>query len=206
MVDRLDEPVLLVEGIPYLMGFHVRAPDYSYDGDRLVLSAGAESDCFFDPAGERDRFDAPLLLCRVPGDFVLTANVDVEFSSVFDAGTLVVFADDANWAKLCLEYSTEQEPRVVSVVTHGRSDDANGHRVADEPVLARISRRGPALAFHVAGADGRFELVRHFSLAAAGTPLRVGFGVQSPNGDGCRATFDSIELIERTVADIRSGE
>jgi uncharacterized protein len=196
----------VVTGIAYRMYSFDAVTAVSSDASRLTLSAGARTDSFHDPAGTNVRFDAPMLLCSISGDFQLTARVSVEFSAAFDAGALIALADDANWAKLCFEYSTERRPRVVSVVTHGRSDDASGFHVRSPDVLLQMTRRGAAMAFHATRDDGRSELVRHFEIAEARTPLQVGFAAQSPNGEGCRATFETCSLVEGTVTDLRSGE
>jgi hypothetical protein len=176
------------------------------DGSQVLLTAGARTDCFADPSGGEVRFNAPMLLCEVKGDFQLTTEVSVEFGEVFDAGALVVYFSDSRWAKLCLEYSPDRQPQVISVVTRGRSDDAPCFYVASPRARLRITRRGPALAFHAAGEEEGFELVRHFALVDAAAPLQVGFGTQSPNGEGCRATFANNSLMERSVADLRRGE
>jgi len=46
--------------------------------------------------------------------------------------------------------------------------------------------------------------VRHFAFAAP-DGLTAGFSAQSPNGDGCAATFDGLELAAETLADLRDG-
>ena len=47
--------------------------------------------------------------------------------------------------------------------------------------------------------------MRHFALAPAGD-VAVGFLAQSPEGDGCTATFDSIRYRTERLGDLRSGE
>jgi regulation of enolase protein 1 (concanavalin A-like superfamily) len=117
---------------------------------------------------------------------------------------LALWADEDNWAKLCLEYSPRGEPMVVSVVTRGLSDDCNSAVVDGSVTWLRMSRIGQAYAFH-SSADGQeWHLVRHFALASGESP-EVGFQAQSPTGDGCTARFDQIRFEARTLADIRSG-
>jgi hypothetical protein len=54
----------------------------------------------------------------------------VEFASVYDAGVLLVHASERQWAKLCFEYSPQQRPTLVTVVTRGTSDDCNSYEAA----------------------------------------------------------------------------
>ena len=45
--------------------------------------------------------------------------------------------------------------------------------------------------------------MRHFGLPTS--DVRVGFEVQSPTGDGCRATFTDIAYASRRLSDVRDG-
>jgi hypothetical protein len=171
----------------------------------LTVEAGAETDWFVDPTGGAAPIvNAPALLGEVAGDFMFSARVAVEFMATFDAGALVVHAADASWAKLCLERSPDGEAILVSVVTRGASDDCNSTVVEGNAAWLRISRRGPAFAFHGSIDGTNWSLLRHFALPAAET-LAVGFLAQSPLGDGCYASFDSIGFEPRRLNDLRDG-
>ena len=136
---------------------------------------------------------APRLLGPVEGDFQLSARVRCTFAGAFDAGALLLWAGEHRWVKLAFEVSPQGEPMVVSVVTDGRSDDANAFAVEDDAVCLRVSRLGQACALH-ARLDGEaWRFVRHFPLQAT-DGLRAGFLVQSPTGDGATARFDEIDF------------
>jgi regulation of enolase protein 1 (concanavalin A-like superfamily) len=175
-----------------------------FDGDTVHLAADARTDWFIHPGTGEIRLNAPALLAPVSGDFLFSAYVEVGFGATFDAGVLVLRHDDRTWAKLCFEYSPDGEPMVVSVVTRGVSDDCNSFVVDGNAVWLRAARIGPALAFH-ASLDGvQWRLVRHFRLADD-LALEAGFLVQSPTGEGCRATFAHVALEEATLHDLRDG-
>jgi uncharacterized protein len=170
----------------------------------ITISAGPRTDLFVDPAGGAPVLDAPMLLGATEGDFVLSARVRADLRATFDAGALVLHAGDATWAKLALERSPQGEATIVSVVTRGFSDDANGPVVAGDAVWLRVARIGGACALHASADAERWDLVRHFALdAPAG--LAAGFLAQSPTGDGCTATFDEVAFAARTLADLRDG-
>ena len=40
-------------------------------------------------------------------DFRLSARVTVDFRATFDAGVLLLWLDEAHWAKLCFEYTPD---------------------------------------------------------------------------------------------------
>ena len=173
------------------------------DGGALSITAGPRTDLFVTPAGDPPRVDAPLLAAPVAGDFQLGARVRVAFGATYDAGALVVRLDDDRWAKLAFEYSPQGQPMIVSVVNRGRSDDANGLTVDGDQVWLRISRIGPAFAFHASLDGGSWTFVRHFEIGAG--DVEAGFLAQAPTGESCTATFDEIFFRPDRLADLRSG-
>jgi regulation of enolase protein 1 (concanavalin A-like superfamily) len=175
----------------------------------LALTAAAGTDLFIDPAGTQltDPPDAGRFLGLPPaGDFTLAAQVTVEFGRTFDAGVLLLHARDRHWAKLCLEYSPQQQPTAVTVVTRGTSDDSNSFEVDGNTLWLRMTRTGGAWAFH-ASADGAWwRLLRYFALSGDPAELvRVGFLAQSPTGAGCTATFDQITFRSGAPENLRDG-
>jgi uncharacterized protein len=196
--------VTRLAGFPFELGAQGDVPaSVAVDGGALALGAGARTDLFVSPAGAPPQLGAPRLVARVAGDFMLTARVGATFASTFDAGVLLVWFDEGNWAKLCLELSPHDGPMVVSVVTRGASDDCNSWPAAS-PAWLRVARLDDEYAFHASSDGATWSLVRHFALAVSGDPL-VGFLAQSPTGDGCTATFDSVAFAPERLADLRSG-
>jgi regulation of enolase protein 1 (concanavalin A-like superfamily) len=170
----------------------------------LTGTAGPRTDLFVDPQNGRPTLNAPRLFTAPPaGDFQLATLVQVGFASTYDAGTLLLWAGNDLWAKLCFELSPQGHAMVVSVVTRGRSDDANGFIVEGSSVWLRISGLRGAYAFH-ASTDGEWwHLIRHFTLGQV--PAELGFVVQSPLGEGCAATFDDVTYRTDTLNDLRDG-
>jgi regulation of enolase protein 1 (concanavalin A-like superfamily) len=178
--------------------------EWTEAGSGLTGTAGAGTDLFVDPASAHASLEALRLTFSAPaGDFQLRARVEVDFAGTYDAGALLVWMDDRTWAKLCLEYSPQRQPMVVSVVTRGNSDDANNVTVDGSTIWLRVSHRDGAYAYH-ASADGEhWDLVRHFNLG--GPAPQVGFAVQSPLGDGCTARFGEIAFTQQRLAELRDG-
>jgi regulation of enolase protein 1 (concanavalin A-like superfamily) len=196
---------LTIEPLPFELRW-LNSPLVWSTADRsLELSAGPATDLFVDPAGGAPALNAPALVGEVEGDFLFSASVRPELASTFDAGVLLVYRSDTSWAKLCLERSPQGEPTVVSVVTKGVSDDCNSFPVAGGEIALRIARLGDCFAFHAAGGDGFWRLVRYFALDGK-CPVEIGFLAQSPTGEGCRARFDQIVYEARRLGELRNGE
>lgn len=147
--------------------------------------------------------DATALVFAAPAQFRLSARVRVLGGrTTYDAGALVVWADERHWAKLCFEQSPQGQPMVVSVVTNTWSDDVNSSDVDDQAVHLRVSTHGSALTFHCSS-DGRlWRFVRQFRLQTW-QPLLIGFMSQAPLGQECVARFDRLEFTAEPLADPR---
>jgi regulation of enolase protein 1 (concanavalin A-like superfamily) len=170
----------------------------------IEIAAGPRTDLFVDPGGGEPVLNAPLALGATDGDFLLSARVRADLRATFDAGALILHADERTWAKLALERSPRGEAMIVSVVTRGVSDDANGPVVVGDSVWLRAARIGGTCALHSSTEGQRWDLVRHFALDAP-DGLAAGLLAQSPTGDGCTATFDDVRFETRTLADLRDG-
>ena len=179
--------------------------------DALVATAPAHTDLYVNPGGEdsadaESMLNAATLLGEPPaGDFQFSARVSVDFRAQYDAGVLLLWIDEQHWAKFCFEFSPASQPMVVSVVTRGVSDDANAFVVNDRSVWLRLSRIDRSYVFHASIDATTWQLVRVFSIGDSLTDHQVGFEVQSPTGDGCTVTFDSIRFSQQRLADLRDG-
>jgi regulation of enolase protein 1 (concanavalin A-like superfamily) len=201
----MDRDPVQIDGLPAPLawgGAAESAADVTPDG--LEMAVSATTDLFCDPQGAAPVLSAPRLLFPPAPRFTLSAHVAAELASTFDAGVLVLYRDDAVWAKLCLELSPQQRPMIVSVVTSGRSDDANAVTLDAPRAFLRVTGLGAAFAFHFSIDGAMWHLVRHFTLPEPGQTL-AGFSVQSPTGTFCRATFTDIRYRPEAVADLRSG-
>jgi regulation of enolase protein 1 (concanavalin A-like superfamily) len=175
------------------------------DGASITIEAGPRTDMFVDPAGGDPVVDAARLLGPVPdGDFQFSARVRVGFAATYDAGVLLLWAGERNWAKLCFERSPQGTGMAVSVVTRGVSDDANGFTVDGDALWLRVSRLGGAWAFHASVDGERWHFVRYFSLGVD-APVRIGLEAQSPVGDGCTVTFTHLRWVPGRLSDLRDG-
>ena len=193
-------------GLPPLTWTSVEGQaEYEPTSAALTLTAAPGVDWSNDSLGGQQQHRASALGFTAPTSFSLSARVRVEAPrTTFDAGALSLWVDQDHWAKLCFEHSPQGEAMVVSVVTNNYSDDGNSTVVAEPWVHLRVSRIGPAWAFHYS-ADGKmWSFVRLFRL---GTPnhVHVGFLSQAPLGGSCVATFDMIHLTRQPPSNLRDG-
>lgn len=162
------------------------------DETSLAIEAGPRTDWFVDPLGAGEPVvNAPALVGDPTGDYLLSARVRVEFGASYDAGALVLYEHEQAWAKLCLEYSPQGEPMVVSVVTRAVSDDCNSFVVEGGEAWLRIARTAPSFAFHASTNGERWQFVRHFALDAGSEPRSASRRSRRPAGVAWRPSTTS---------------
>jgi regulation of enolase protein 1 (concanavalin A-like superfamily) len=167
----------------------------------LTISSSAKTDWFVDPFDGTVAKTAPILLFTPGADYVLSARVTVQFATKWDAGALMLWGDDHHWAKLSFEFSPDQKPTLVTVVTRGLSDDCNSLSLKGDSVYLRIAKSGNTYVFYFATDGQNWQILRTFSLDTD-LPICVGFESQSPAGSGAVAKFSVITYDPHRISNI----
>ncbi len=170
----------------------------------IQIYAPAETDYFVNPADGAIMANAPFFYRDVEGDFVFRAKVSHSFSSTYDACVLLALDHDTLWAKACFECSDFQTHAVVSVMTNGRSDDANGVNIEGNEVWLQLARKDNLFAVHYS-LDGKEFIMARLCSLPMGRCIQVGLIAQSPVGGGGERKFEHVSLESRTLTDIRGG-
>lgn len=174
-------------------------------GNLTQIVAPEKTDFFINPENGQITNNAPFLYSDIQGDFVFCAKVRHDFVSKYDAAALFIMDSDRCWAKLCYEYTDLNTYAVVSVVTNGVSDDANGQNLTDKSVWLQIGRKGDAFSMHYSTDGSHYQMVRVFKLKVSDT-LKVGIVSQSPTGEGLVSDFSDIQIKKVTMKDLRAGK
>ena len=142
---------------------------------------------------------------KIRGDFTVKAKLSVAGENFGDATLLMVRATKNKWIKLCVEFGVDKRYSIVSMVTDGWSDDANGELLPANEAWVRITRKGDFYGMHYS-LDGQiWRFVRAFGLEL-GENVKVGFGIQAPRSKQCMGTADHFEIIDEVITDFRNGE
>ncbi len=199
-----QKPIAL-KGVPKDLRWQIAPLDWEIeDGNTLTITAGKGTDEFVSPLDGHTSTGAPKLMFQPDDEFVLTARVTVDFKSTWDAGFLALQAGETDWAKLALEMSNQGKPKVISVVTHGVSDDSTGVPVVGTAVYLKVAKIGPAIFFYYSNDGKEWTPVRAFRLGAG--PVQVGFAAQAPVGERCTVKFSEIRYSPKHAANIWTGE
>ena len=188
-----ETSVPVLHGIPGPMEWKNVPLNWTVDGTgALSITADKRTDWFISPLDGGKTENTPKLLFKAADDFVLSAQVTVDFRSQWDAGVLILYASDTVWAKLCFEMSIEKQPTIVSVVTRGLSDDSNSIAIDGNSAFLKIAKIGQGIFFYASTDGKKWTIIRAFSLLPA-QQIRAGFSSQSPQGEKCRTVFSKIE-------------
>lgn len=183
-----------------------------FEDELMVLYAPEKSDFFCNNGAISDEgitpktlTNAPFFFKEVSGDFVMRVKVQHDFIDIYDSASVMVMKDTTVWAKLCFELTDFHTHAVVSVVTNGVSDDANGSNIDGNTVWLQITRVGQSFAFHYSTDGSQFYMTRFFNLPVE-ERVKVGFVPQSLTGKGGDRIYSNFSLENKTVKNIRIGE
>ena len=177
-----------VDGVPGDLAWRNAPLSWHVQHGELTIRSGKQTDWFVDPFDGTVHNTAPMLLFGPADDYVLSARVKVGFKAKWDAGALVVWADDHHWAKLSFELSPAGQPTMVTVVTRGLSDDCNSIPISGNTVHLQIAKSGSAYVFYSSSDGKNCQVLRVFNMGERLKP-RVGFESQPPAGEGGEAAF-----------------
>jgi regulation of enolase protein 1 (concanavalin A-like superfamily) len=184
-----DTPHL--SGLPTQAQWQNEAPGWSATDRSLTLAAPQKTDWFEWPGGDYHADSAPRLLFRADNDFSFSAQVEVTAHKTYDAGCLALYGTPALWAKLCLEAQDGGGLSVISVVTHGLSDDVTSFPVRGTSSYLRLAKDHKVLFLYGSNNGKVWQIIRKFSLDSP-DGFWVGFSAQSPDGTGATARFTGI--------------
>lgn len=169
----------------------------------LQIVALEGSDFFNNPEDGTISQSAPFLFESVAGDFVATALVEPDFSAQWNAVALMVHIDSLNWIKFAFENSDATGPGIVSVITKGTSDDANGAVLPDVSRLwLAIIRKDNNYAMHWSLDGKNYQMARLTAMKPV-SGVRIGIEAQSPVGVQATHRIHSYKVASRTVTELR---
>lgn len=171
----------VIPSVPYSVQAVTPPGAATMAGQDVMLTATTGTDLFTSPEGASAVDNAPRLLFQPVGDFILAAQVSGAFSTSYDGGALIVYADKATWGKLLFEEIPAGGTAISTTVTKGTGDDALHQLIGAQSVHLKITRTGAQYVFHTSEDGVAWRMVRAFTLPGTASPL-IGLSAQSPLG------------------------
>ncbi|MBT8321593.1 MAG: DUF1349 domain-containing protein [Eudoraea sp.] len=185
----------------------MNVPDmYLFSPEGLSIETSQGTDFFNNPENGEKVATAPYLYQELAGDFVAIAKVKPNFQATWNACSLLAYIDENNWIKFAFENSDATGPSIVSVVTRGVSDDANGVVLASySQVWLKFIRKGNLYAMHWS-TDGINYKMSRLSAMPDHKKVRIGMEAQCPSEGPAIHSFLSFSLERNSIEDLRKGE
>lgn len=180
---------------------------FSKIGNKIEISAGAETDFFIEPGlPPYEKANAPLLLKTVDNTkpFTFSFKTTPVHKVKYDAGMAFIYIDDKHWLKFAFEADERMNKRLVTVKTKDFSDDNNHDAVKSPSVFMKISSDTKVVGFYYSIDGKSWQLVRVFKNKYPST-IKIGVGSQSPAGKGNKSVFENFKFSETSVKDFRMG-
>jgi len=138
------------------------------------------------------------LLIDADEEFSFSVKAFRDGTSLYDQCGIIVYLDEKNWAKACMEYEDDEGQKLGSVVTRrGFSDWASVDIPGDiDTMYYRVSRLGESFLFEFSHDGKEYKQMRIFHLRCKNAVPRVGVFACSPTGDGFKAVFEDIALTD----------
>jgi len=181
----------VLPGFPQAFKWRNSPVDWGAKDGVLTIRSAGKTDWYVAAIDANPSATSPLLLFPAPKDFWFSTKVTVDFKSLFDAGAVVVYADEKNWVKFAFETPNGKTGSIVSVVTRGISDDNTGSAIEGNSVYLKVSKTGQAIFLYFSTDGKRWNLTRAFNLGRE-QQLQFGFSAQSPRGSGSTVAFSEI--------------
>jgi hypothetical protein len=179
-------------------------PEFKLNNGTLSVEVTKGTDFFNNPEDSSIIGSAPFLFINQDSDFVMKALVEPDFNSQWNALSLMVYLDSLNWIKFAFENSDATGPSVVSVVTKGISDDANGVAMKDRHrIWLAVARKNHLYSMHWSEDGSKYYMARLTAMPNKET-VRIGIEAQSPVGLQARHKVLSFDVAFRTVNNLRN--
>lgn len=179
---------------------------YAFTSEGVFIEASEGTDFFNNPENLERVGSAPFLYSEVSGDFVAIAQVKPNFEATWNACALMVYIDQDNWIKFAFENSDATGPGIVTVVTRGVSDDANGAVLEEhQEVWLKLIRKGNLYAMHWS-TDGTHYKMARLSAMPDQMKVKIGMEAQCPSEGPASHAFLFFSLEQKTIGDLRKGE
>lgn len=179
---------------------------FSVENGILTIQATKGTDYFINPENKEKTATAPFLYKEVTGDFIATAHVKPDFSSMWNAASLMLHIDDDHWIKFAFENSDATGKSIVTVVTKEVSDDANGIVLEEQDDMwLRLIKKGNIYSM-LWSKDGMNYKMARLTTLPRHEVVKIGIEGQSPVGESANHQIDYFAIDHTTVTDLRKGE
>lgn len=164
---------------------------------KIVMHAEAGTDFWQNTYYNFARNRGHALLIDADEEFSFSVKAYRDGTSLYDQCGILVYLDEKNWAKVCMECGENGEAQKLgSVVTRRGFSDWASTDISDDidTMHYRLSRLGENFLFEASSDGTNYKQMRIFHLRCKNAVPRVGVFACCPTGDGFKAEFTQMDL------------
>lgn len=140
------------------------------------------------------RTDGHCFVAEVDEDICFAVKAKMNYRREFDQCGIMVYLDENNFAKLCVENQLKTKNKLGSVVCKSKRSDWATQPFGKEAVIfLRVSKRGINYLFESSMDGEHFEQMRLFDIPGS-EKVSIGVFGASPLGEGFEAVFSEFEF------------
>jgi len=140
------------------------------------------------------RTDGNCYVTKIDKDIEFSVKVKLNYIEEFDQAGVIIYYNEKNFAKLCIENQLNCENKLGSVVCKDKRSDWATQPVGEiDYVYYRVSKRGVNYLFEYSFDGKKYHQTRLFDIPA-GREVSIGIFGASPLGDGFLASFEEIKF------------
>ena len=171
---------------------------YKLEKDKITFQVLPKTDFWQITHYGFSRTDGNCLVKEVDKDICFVVKVKMNYISEFDQCGIMVYLDEDNFAKLCVENQLKTKNKLGSVVCKSKRSDWATQPFGDvKSIYFRVSKRGINYLFESSIDGSHFEQMRLFDIPG-GEKVNIGIFGASPLGSGFEAEFSNFEFSENT--------
>lgn len=137
---------------------------------------------------------------KIEQNFTFSCKVNYHFKKEYDQAGLVIYANDDNWFKICVEYIDEQHSLLTTVVTyHGFSDcSTTSIGSAVETMWFRVTHYNENIVVENSFDGIHYKQMRIFHMKFRGDKFEVGMFAASPKESSFDVIFEDM-IVEDCI-------
>lgn len=190
-----------------LMKWKNKPTNYVVGRSRVIFETMPFTDLWSKTYYEYTHNNAHSLTFKIEQNFTFSCHVHYKYKKQFDQAGLVIYANDDNWFKICVEYVDEKSSLLSTVVTYHGFSDLSSYAIgsAVDSMWYRVSHSNQNILVENSFDGIHYKQMRLFHMKFRGDKFEVGLFAASPNDSSFDVEFKDM-IVEDCILKEYKGE
>lgn len=190
------------------IGWKNKPKHYVIENDYVIFESTPYTDLWSKTYTGHCQNNASTLTVKVDGNFTFSSQVHYKYKKKRDHCGLLLYLDDENWLKVCVEYIDTQASYLSTVVTRDGYSDMASHRIgsAVDRIWYRISHDDGCFLVEYSFDEIHYKQMRLFNLLTNKESMELGLFAASPDDSSFDAEFRELILEDCRLKEYRRDD